>query len=105
MGLQDRYYTEKLEIDPSDPEQVKAASGEFIRGIHWVPAYYYRGVASWDWFFPFHFAPMCSDLTSLEEVSPKFDLGVPFLPYWQLLAVLPAGSRELLPKPYQVRPH
>lgn len=100
--LQDRYYAEKLEINPADPEQVRKASAEFIRGIHWVLAYYYRGVASWDWFFPYHFAPMCSDLTAIGDVSPHFHLGEPFLPYWQLLAVLPAGSKDLLPKPYQV---
>ncbi|KAK9865531.1 hypothetical protein WJX84_008983 [Apatococcus fuscideae] len=105
QGLQlwkNRYYAEKLEIDSSDPQQVRKAAAEFIRGIHWVLAYYYRGVASWDWFFPYHFAPTCSDLTAIGEVSPHFKLGEPFLPYWQLLAVLPAGSKELLPKPYQV---
>ena len=100
--MQDRYHAEKLEIDPADPQQVRKAAAEFIRGIHWVLAYYYRGVASWDWFFPYHFAPMCSDLTAIQEVSPHFQLGEPFLPYWQLLAVLPAGSKDLLPKPYQV---
>lgn len=102
VSVQDRYYAEKLEVDPHDPEQVRKAASEFIRGINWVLAYYYRGVASWDWFFPYHFAPMCSDLTALGEVSPQFQLGEPFLPYWQLLAVLPAGSKALLPKPYQV---
>ncbi len=102
LPVQDRYHAEKLEIDPKDPQQVRKASADFIRGIHWVLAYYYKGVASWDWFFPYHFAPMCSDLTAIGEVSPHFDLGEPFLPYWQLLAVLPAGSKELLPKAYQV---
>ena len=102
LPVQDRYYAEKLEVDPSDPQQIRRAAIEFVRGIHWVLAYYYRGVASWDWFFPYHFAPMCSDLTATAEVPSQFELGEPFLPYWQLLAVLPAGSKDLLPKPYQV---
>ena len=32
----------------------------------------------------------------------KFDLSVPFLPFEQLLAVLPANSKSLLPEAYQV---
>ena len=36
-------------------------------------------------------------------VQADFVLGKPLLPFQQLLAVLPAGSRQLLPQPYQVR--
>lgn len=32
----------------------------------------------------------------------KFEMGSPFLPFQQLMAVLPAASKELLPEPYQV---
>lgn len=64
--------------------------------------YYYRGVASWDWFYPYHYAPMASDLVDLGSVNVEFSLGQPFLPYQQLLAVLPAASAKLLPAPYQV---
>lgn len=74
----------------------------YIEGLHWVLEYYYRGVASWGWCYPYHYSPMVSDLTGLQGFSPHFDRGAPFTPYQQLLAVLPAASAKLLPKPYQV---
>ena len=54
-------------------------------------------------FYPFHYAPYMSDVRKFSELEIKFELGNPFLPFEQLLAVLPAASRQLLPKPFQVR--
>ena len=54
-------------------------------------------------FYPFHYAPYMSDVRNFSELEIKFELGTPFLPFEQLLAVLPAASRQLLPKPFQVR--
>ena len=54
-------------------------------------------------FYPFHYAPFMSDIRNFSEVELEFELGTPFLPFEQLLAVLPAASRQLLPKPFQVR--
>ena len=66
--------------------------------------YYYRGVVSWEWFYPHHYAPMISDMTGLAHIRVSFEPGVPFRPFQQLLAVLPAASCKLLPEPYQVWP-
>ncbi len=73
-----------------------------LQGINWVLEYYYRGVASWTWFYPHHFSPMISDMVNISEFRVVFEYGKPFLPFQQLLSVLPAASCKLLPAPYQV---
>ncbi|KAL4438007.1 hypothetical protein ABPG77_004228 [Micractinium sp. CCAP 211/92] len=94
-----RYYREKLQVSgEAGRRQVVEA---YIQGLHWVLEYYYRGVASWNWYYPFHYAPMASDLTNLASIPVNFSLGKPFLPYEQLLAVQPSSSHRLLPAPYQ----
>lgn len=54
-------------------------------------------------FYPHHYAPFISDVTDFKDMDIKFEMGSPFLPFQQLMAVLPAASKELLPEPYQVR--
>jgi 5'-3' exonuclease len=34
-----------------------------------VLQYYYRGVASWDWFYPYHYAPMAQDMRRLDNID------------------------------------
>jgi 5'-3' exoribonuclease 1 len=48
---------EKLEIDYNKPDEMRGIVFSYIEGLQWVLYYYYRGVASWEWFFPYHFAP------------------------------------------------
>ena len=95
----ERYYREKLK-SPA-PEQRRCVVSSFVEGLHWVLEYYYRGVASWDWYYPYHYAPMVSDMVNLPEISVTFNPGRPFLPYEQLMAVQPASSCKLLPEPYR----
>lgn len=95
----ERYYGEKLK-SPQTADRRKVVVS-FIEGLHWVLEYYYRGVASWDWYYPYHYAPMVSDMVDLSSIAVAFTPGRPFLPYEQLMAVQPSSSCKLLPEPYR----
>ncbi|GAA5803816.1 hypothetical protein HPULCUR_009301 [Helicostylum pulchrum] len=96
------YYKEKMDIDIDNQEQMDGIVGSYIIGIQWVLQYYYNGVASWGWYYPYHYAPKISDLVNIERFQDhNFELGQPFKPYEQLMGVLPSLSRKLLPAAYQ----
>ena len=52
-------------------------------------------------FYPYHYAPFVSDIKDIATLRIEFDLGTPFLPYQQLLSMLPPASKSLLPRAYQ----
>ncbi len=54
---------------------VVVAAQAFVEALQWVALYYYRGVPSWGWFYPFHYAPMASDLVHLSTVHIAFVKG------------------------------
>ncbi|XP_067006470.2 5'-3' exoribonuclease 1 [Anabrus simplex] len=95
------YYKSKLEYSKVTPEVLRSQAECYVRAIQWNLNYYYSGVCSWSWFYPHHYAPYISDVRKFSDLKLEFDLGEPFLPFQQLLAVLPALSKKLLPEPYQ----
>lgn len=48
---------EKLEISYDKPEELGKLVFTYVEGLQWVLNYYYKGVSSWAWFYPYHFSP------------------------------------------------
>lgn len=51
---------------------------------------------SWQWYYPYHFAPFAADFLDVEHMDIKFNLGQPFKPFEQLMSVFPAARFVLL---------
>lgn len=59
------YYQAKLKFDVKDARGKKELHKmlyRYLEGLQWVLFYYYRGAQHWRWYYPYHYAPMISDL-------------------------------------------
>lgn len=95
------YYINKLKYPEVTSEVIMEQTECYIRALQWTLAYYYRGVQSWSWYYPHHYAPFISDVQNFKNFKIDFDMEKPFLPFEQLLSVLPAASKQFLPRPLQ----
>jgi len=53
---------------------------------------------SWQWYYPFHFAPFAVDFDRVDKMDVRFELGKPFQPFEQLMGVFPAARSVLINK-------
>ncbi|KAE8150189.1 XRN 5'-3' exonuclease N-terminus-domain-containing protein [Aspergillus avenaceus] len=96
-----KYYTGKFEWGLDNHEEMRELTENYVQGLQWVLFYYYRGIASWPWFFKYHYAPMISDVKKGLKANMEFKLGQPFRPYDQLMGVLPDRSKKIVPAAYR----
>ncbi|XP_076757496.1 5'-3' exoribonuclease pacman isoform X1 [Xylocopa sonorina] len=95
------YYMNKLKYENIDEDFLRSQAECYVRAIQWNLNYYYNGCCSWSWYYPHHYAPYISDIKNFKDLKLEFEMGEPFLPFEQLLAALPAYSKELLPAAFQ----
>lgn len=108
VDAKDKYYKEKLHFSIHDTDKMIELTRHYVEGLQWVLFYYYKGCSSWNWYYKYHYSPRISDITmgiqdmiEKNELEVNFDLAKPFKPFEQLMAVLPARSKKLMPDVYR----
>ncbi len=77
---------------------------EYLKGLTFVLNYYLKEIPSWEYYYPFHYAPLIKDIYKyIDDIDIyfTFDKGEPLSSLEQLLCILPSSSSYLLPKPLQ----
>ncbi|RDA82743.1 hypothetical protein CP532_6874 [Ophiocordyceps camponoti-leonardi (nom. inval.)] len=97
-GYADRYYQQKFNKDPNDLSFRHEVARAYAEGLAWVLLYYFQGCPSWDWYYPYHYAPFAADFQNLADMAFSFNRGYVSKPFEQLMSVLPAASRHSLPE-------
>eukprot|EP00667_Euglena_gracilis_P003585 EG_transcript_3595 len=100
-GWQERYLQQKFGLDPQAPDYAaqyaalrQQLSRDYLLGLVWVVRYYYHQCRSWSWFFPHHFSPPLSMISTADLQSTHLDLNGPLQPFEQLLCVMPLSSAK-----------
>ena len=69
QGWKDKYYKGKFEWGLDSEEELRNLAENYVQGLQWVLFYYYRGVASWPWYYGYHYSPMISGSNPLFRLS------------------------------------
>jgi 5'-3' exoribonuclease 1 len=62
QGWRTKYYLQKFEEWPPEKydQELISLCENYVQGLQWVLYYYYKGIASWPWFYKYHYAPIIS---------------------------------------------
>lgn len=62
LAWKTKYYLQKFPEWPSDKyeEELVGLCENYVQGLQWVLFYYYKGIASWPWFYKYHYSPLIS---------------------------------------------
>ena len=74
-GWKERYYFDKFGLKANEITTFmyyffncrQELTRYYLEGLSWVYQYYYQGCPSWSWYFPYHYAPFCSDLNLISK--------------------------------------
>lgn len=68
-----KYYLQKFEewAPEKYENELLALCENYVQGLQWVLFYYYKGIASWPWFYSYHYSPLISG-----KVAFKGEIGV-----------------------------
>lgn len=113
------YYLQKLKFDLKENKgkiELRKMLYRYIEGMQWVLFYYYKGAPHWRWYYPYHYAPMISDLgrnivsdfldgqhqiTEFRVDTNCSSNPKPYTPFQQLLCIFPVKSlRQFMPHDY-----
>lgn len=74
QGWKTKYYLQKFPEWPAEKyEQEQTALCEnYVQGLQWVLFYYYKGIASWPWFYGYHYAPLISGKFAAPRGTPRY---------------------------------
>jgi 5'-3' exoribonuclease 1 len=105
-SYRNEFYKVKLHITTQE-EKFKHCD-DYLKSLVFVLRYYLVGIPDYQYSFNWHYSPFFTDLyeyvINLKEdvLDYKFTFNKPLSVFEQLLSILPANSKNLLPKPLQV---
>ena len=100
-----QFYSICHQMKKSD-ENMNKLCEYYIKTLVWNMKYYLNDCPSWDWYYPYHYAPTFHDIyLYLKEFKSlthiKFNLGKPISPQTLLFMVLPTSSSKLMARNVQ----
>lgn len=99
-GWRGRFYKICHDIQPT-PENITQICEAYLKTLIWNANYYMKGCISWDWFYPYDYAPTLADLyfylnNYKTDGHIKFNDTGPVKPQTLLMMVLPPDSKRFM---------